>query len=152
MAKKRFYETEEGTKQKERLRQQAIIQFEQQGHPSLGRKHSDEAKEKMRKPRSSMKGDKNPSKRLEVRQKISESLRKRYQEQDHPSLGYKHSEATKEKIRASHKRRSSKKEGDKSISMYKNHKVKSIEKLSHKENCYDLTVPLYHNFALLKII
>jgi tRNA-splicing ligase RtcB len=68
-ARKAYYKTEEGKKNKKHLRQLAIEQMAN-GHPMKGKKFNEEAKINMRGPRPSITGDNNPAKRPEVREKI----------------------------------------------------------------------------------
>lgn len=104
-----LYSSPAGDEVKNKISRSLESYFADHAHPWVGRTHSEATKEKMRGPRSCVAGEKNPSKRPEVRQKTKESWERR---------------------RA------------------KNHKVKSVEKLSNKQDCYDLHVENYHNFAV----
>lgn len=81
-SKHAFYETEEGMELREILRQKALKQFENGSH-MLGRKHTEEAKQKMRKPKPSMLGENNPSKKPEVREKLRLAWIKRREFKNH---------------------------------------------------------------------
>ena len=112
--KKNYFKTDEGMACKEILRKKALKQSAN-GGLFKGHKHTNEAKAKMRKSRLSMDGENNPSKRLEVREKLKAAwVERRKQKQNE----------------------------------LKNHKVVAIRKLDVKEDCYDLKVEKYHNFAL----
>lgn len=116
--KKEYYETEKGINLKKEISEKLIEFYKKNEHPFKGKKHTDETKEKMKKPRPTMNGEKNPSKRSDVREKLKAAWvirRQKLKEQ-------------KEQL--------------------KNHKVIMVEKLKHKEDCYDLHVEKYHNFAL----
>ncbi len=76
-----YYQSEKGKETKDKLRETALVQFETLGHPSLGRTHTNEAKEKMKKSRPSITGDNNPAKRPDVREKISNAAKARYEKQ-----------------------------------------------------------------------
>lgn len=108
-AKTEYYKTDAGMETKQKLRECTLKQLEK-GHPSKGKKHTEESLNKMRKPRPSICGENNPSKRPEVKEKLKLAWEKR-----------------------------------KTI---KNHKVLSVKNLNYTEDCYDLTVEKYHNFAL----
>jgi tRNA-splicing ligase RtcB len=108
-SKIKFFQTEEGEKLKEHLREKAIQQFKDQPHPNLGKKCSEAEKEKMRGPRPQICGDNNPSRRPDAREKLREAWVRRRQ---------------------------------------KNHKIVDIEILDIREDCYDLSVETYHNFAV----
>lgn len=77
--KNKYYKTKEGEITKQKLSKCAIEQFSRDGHPSSGRKHTEETKAKMRKEHPSMQGDNNPSKRPEVREKLKLAWQKRKQ-------------------------------------------------------------------------
>ena len=106
--KKEFYETQKGAELKELLRQKALKQFEENENGFKGKKHTEASKDKMRNKRPSMIGEKNPSKREDVKEKIRKSWIKRKN----------------------------------------NHKIVSVTKLDYREDCYDLKVDNYHNFAV----
>lgn len=107
--KKQFYSSKEGKKVKEKLRKKALKQFKEKGHPTKGMKHTEESKQKMRCPRYSIRGENNPSKRPEVKEKLKAAWEKRRKN---------------------------------------NHKVKEIKQCLEKQDCYDLHVEKYHNFAI----
>lgn len=108
--KKEFYASEKGQIAKENAREKTLKQFEDFGHPFLGKNHTEESKEKMKGKRPSITGDNNPSKRPEVREKLKLAWIERRKK--------------------------------------KNHKVLCISELTDREDCYDLYVEKYHNFAL----
>lgn len=54
-----------------------VNQLREQGNPWQGQVHSEESKAKMREPRNSVSGDKNPSKKDDVRQKLRDEWVKR---------------------------------------------------------------------------
>lgn len=103
------YASEAGEATKKRIRQAALEQFKDSKPWMCGKNHTEETKQKMRKPHPAMSGDGNPSKRPDVREKLKKAWEKR---------------------------------------RLKNHKVVAVKKLQEKEDCYDLSVEKYHNFAL----
>jgi len=80
------------------------------GHNNRGKHFSDEHKEKISEStmgriileKSKMYGNKNPAKRLEVREKISNTLKDRFSGEKHPMFGKHHTEEAKQKNREKH--------------------------------------------------
>lgn len=74
-------------------------------HWNYGKKWSEEIKVKFRKPHPSVSGENNPSKRADVRKKISEKKKEwhRLHPDFKPTLGQKCKEETKEKISKANK-------------------------------------------------
>ncbi len=120
---------------------------------------SDATKSKLSKSRINHFNSKNGEKTKEL---LRIAASKQFSEKGHPSLGRKHDELTKKKMNKPHPSMS----GDNNPSKrpevraklkaawaerrlkLKNHKVKEIRKLEHREDCYDLHVEKYHNFAI----
>ena len=137
-----FYDSEEGQEAKDKIRHKLLEHFKTHDNPMLGRNHTEEAKAKMRGSRPNMKGDNNPARRPETSEKNKLAWIKR-RELSLANCTEEEKRQKHEKAQAAWQKRKLREQN-----RQKNHNVISVVKLTEKEDCYDLMVEVYHNFAL----